>query len=428
MLDPYLSLTDSDQPHEILGDNTIRFFIGNVPSGECDQFRLSVHVNCDSTVIGQTHCITAHGFPDTLCTTVPDWSGANIEASVTCQDTTLRFKLENTGAAHSESLEYIIIEDDVVLFTGQKDYEVAEDLILDFPANGKTWRIESAQEPGHPFSRLALAFAEGCGGFNSLGYINQFPVNGIEPSWHRMCVENIGSYDPNDKQGFPTGTSSEHNIRPRQAIDYLIRFQNTGTDTAFTVVIRDTLSAFLDPLSFRSGASIHPYTWELSGQGVINFRFNNIMLPDSNVNEPASHGFVQFTINPYASVPLGSVIENEAAIYFDFNAPVFTNTTWHTIEKSPLTSAIQPEPKTVESSLEIWPNPFSDRTNIRFKEKKSSTMFLKIFDSRGCLVAQKTALGSDLEFNGKHLPSGLYWAEIRDEKGALLGNGKLIKE
>ena len=352
----------------------------------------------------------------------------DIEAFVTCQDTSLHFNLKNTGNAHSQTLGYIIIEDDVVLMTGQEGYDIAEDLILDFPANGKTWRIESEQEPGHPFSNLALAFAEGCGGFGSLGYINQFQVNGIQPSWHRMCVENIGAFDPNDKQGFPIGVGSEHNIRPGQAIDYLIRFQNTGTGTAFTVVIRDTLSAFLDPISIRAGASSHPYTWSLSGQGVISFRFNNIMLPDSNVNKSASHGFVQFNIAPYADVPLGSVIENNAAIYFDFNTPVITNTTWHTIQKSPLSSSFEPKPKTAQLGLEVWPNPFSLRTNIRLEKKTSGTILLNIFDSRGTPVAQKTATGPDIEFNAKYLPAGLYWAEIRDMQGRLLGNGKLVKE
>jgi len=428
MLDPYLSYVNSLQPNIALPDNTYRFFVGDLQSGECGAFQLTVYANCDSTVLGQTHCVYAHGFPDTLCTTVPNWSGANIEAMVMCNDSTLKFNLKNTGTAPSQLLDFIIIVDDVVLMSGQENYGIAEDLVLEYPAEGSTWRIESEQEPGHPFSNLALAFAEGCGGFNSLGYINQFPVNGIQPSWHRICVENSGSFDPNDKQGFPSGVGSEHNIRPGQAIDYLIRFQNTGTDTAFTVVIRDTLSAFLDPVSFRAGASSHPYTWSLSGQGVINFTFNNIMLPDSNVNEPLSHGFVQFNIAPYFDVPLGSVIENNAAIYFDFNEPVITNTTWHTIQKSPLTSSFEPKPKSVTHGLEVWPNPFNERTNIRLEKKTSDTVLLKIFDSRGTPVAQKTATGPDIEFNARHLPTGMYWAEVRDMQGRLLGNGKLVKE
>ena len=428
MLDPYLTFISSAQPFEIQANQNIRFFVGDVLSGDCGQFQLTVNVNCDSTVLGQTHCIGAHGFPDTLCTPVPNWSGANIIASVSCQDTTLQFKLENTGSAVSQNLEYIIIEDDVVLFSGQHSYEVGESSIFNQPANGSTWRIESAQEPGHPFSTLALAFAEGCGGFNSLGYINQFPVNGIQPSWHRMCVENIGSYDPNDKQGFPNGVGTDHNIRPGQDLDYLIRFQNTGTDTAFTVVIKDTLSAFLDPGSIRPGAGSHAYTWSLSGQGVISFIFNNIMLPDSNVNEPGSNGFVQFNISPYMDVPLGSVIKNEAAIYFDFNLPIITNTTWHTIEKSPLISAVHTDPQTGNQGLEVWPNPFTLMTNIRIQTDWKGMASVKLFDNLGNLVFQKTTFTPDIELRVPQLPAGLYWIEVRDQQERVIGRQKVAKQ
>ena len=61
------------------------------------------------------------------------------------------------------------------------------------------------------------------------------------------------------------------------------------------------------------------------------FIFNNIQLPDSNVNEPASHGFVKFKINQRANNPLGTVIENKAGIYFDFNEAVITNSTHHVL-------------------------------------------------------------------------------------------------
>ena len=35
--------------------------------------------------------------------------------------------------------------------------------------------------------------------------------------------------------------------------DYKIRFQNTGTDTAFVVIIRDTIDAGLDLTTPRTG-------------------------------------------------------------------------------------------------------------------------------------------------------------------------------
>ncbi|MCC6414186.1 MAG: hypothetical protein IT270_21225, partial [Saprospiraceae bacterium] len=198
-LDPNLTLVSSAQPHDSVGLNSWRFFVGDVVSGDCVQFNLTAYVNCDSTVLGQTHCVSAHAFPDTLCAPVPNWSGANLEARVSCLDTIVHFELENTGTAPSQPLDYIIIVDDVVLMQGEEMYEINEILNLEQPANGQTWRIESQQEPGHPFSTVALAFTEGCGGFGSLGFINQFSLNGVTPSMDRFCLENTGSYDPNDK-------------------------------------------------------------------------------------------------------------------------------------------------------------------------------------------------------------------------------------
>jgi uncharacterized repeat protein (TIGR01451 family) len=429
MLDEYLSFISSAQPHESLGNNVYRFYLGDVNSGDCGDFNLTVYVSCDSTVLGQTHCIGAHGFPDTLCTPTPSWSGANIEASVVCQDTLVQFKLENTGQTPSSTLEYIIIEDDVVLFTGQKSYAPGESILMDYDANGSTWRIESRQEPGHPFSYLALAFEEGCGGFESLGFINQFPVNGISPSWHRVCVENIGAYDPNDKQGFPNGVGEDHNIRPGQELEYLIRFQNTGTDTAFTVMIRDTLSAFLDPASVRPGASSHPYTWSLSGEGVITFMFKNILLPDSNINEPASHGFVQFRIAQQPNLPLGSVIENDAAIYFDFNAPIITNTTWHTLYKSPLMSATnEPGHNRKQQSLEIWPNPVKDQTSVRLKKASAGNKRVNLYNSTGQTLQSFHFTGQETILKCPSLTPGHYWIQVTDVKGITLGSSVLVKE
>jgi uncharacterized repeat protein (TIGR01451 family) len=134
-----------------------------------------------------------------------------------------------------------------------------------------------------------------------------------------------GSYDPNDKRAFTsTGGTSVWTINEDQWIDYIIRFQNTGTDTAFNVVITDTLPATLDPATITWGAGSHAHSRALVGQGVLKFIFPNILLPDSNVNEPLSHGFVGFRIRPRLPVLPGTTIENIANIYFDFNPPIIT--------------------------------------------------------------------------------------------------------
>lgn len=422
-LDPSLNFVGSSQTHTPLGNNRYRFDVGDVPFGACGQFTLVVEVDCDSTVIGQTHCILARAFPDTLCTPVASWSGATIEAEANCQDTTIRLRLRNTGLNASDLLHYIIIEDDVVLLQGQKQYDSGETMTFDYLSNGRTWRIESQQEPNHPFSNLALAFLEGCGGFNSLGFVNRFSVNGWEPSIDRECVENIGSFDPNDKQGFPLGTGPEGKIRPGQALEYRIRFQNTGTDTAFTVMIRDTLSPWLDPATLRPGAASHEYEWSLSGDGILTFLFENILLPDSNVNLSGSQGFVSFQVDQRPDIPLETQILNSAAIYFDFNEPVITNQTLHTIGIDYITSTVSPfGPKSLPE-IRIQPNPAVGHTQLILPP---GTLWLSIYDSRGRLLRTLRAHEPLLQLTREPTAGGVYWLRAEDRYRNITGWGKLV--
>lgn len=429
-LDPYLTLISAELPYDSLGANRFRFNLGPVLTEACGQFHFVVHVDCDSAIIGQTHCITAHAWPDTLCGPVNGWSGANIEAEAHCLgDSIVQLILKNTGTGVSQQLEYIIIEDQVVLDMGNNSYDPGEEITLEMPAQGRTWRIESQQEPGHPFSALAIAFTEGCDGFNSLGFINQFSVNGIQPAWNRFCLENTGSYDPNDKQGFPLGYGADRRIRPGQDLDYLIRFQNTGTDTAFTVVIRDSLSAWLDPTSVRPGAASHPYTWELNGQGVLSFKFANILLPDSTTNLAGSQGFISFSVAQQPQVPLGTKIRNEAYIYFDFNEPVVTNKTLHTVGLPQVSGIKNPSTATTRpSAVLVAPNPVLESAVFRLNEGSFHHHLLTLTDALGRTVRQSPMMGSECVFERKNLPAGVYLYRVEDSQGRLTGSGCLVLE
>ncbi len=138
-------------------------------------------------------------------------------------------------------------------------------------------------------------------------------------------VQNIvrGSFDPNDKQATPQLSPSQ--VASGKYIDYTIRFQNTGTDTAFNIVISDMLNGNLQAGTLQMLVSSHDCKATVKDNTVF-FEFINILLPDSNVNEPMSHGFVSFRIKPQPTVAVNSTIPNKAAIYFDYNSPVITNT------------------------------------------------------------------------------------------------------
>jgi hypothetical protein len=139
----------------------------------------------------------------------------------------------------------------------------------------------------------------------------------------------------------------------------LIRFQNTGTDTAFTVVVRDTISDKLDFKSIEFGTSSHKYEAELYGKNGVKFTFNNINLVDSFKNEPKSHGFVKYRIKQNKDLVFGTQITNRAGIYFDFEAPIITNTTVHTIGGKDILSGIFEQSFENIIAVKVSPNPFT---------------------------------------------------------------------
>ncbi len=429
-LDPGLTFYSSTIPSVDLGNNVRRFELGDLGVGECGAFSVRVTVNC-SVTIGQTLCTEAHIFPDSTCNTNPLWSGASLDVRSICEADSLRFVVKNVGTGDMTTVVgYIVVEDAIMFMSAPLPLLPAGDsIIISFPATGSTWRLEVEQEIFHPYPMPLGLSVEACTtspGF-STGFVNQFSQND-EPPWVDVdCSTVIGSYDPNDKQGFPIGYGPSHYVRPGTDIEYLVRFQNTGTDTAFTVQIIDTLSAWLDPATIRFGASSHPYRYDLNGEGVVHFIFENILLPDSNTNEVASHGFAKFIIKPRFDAPLETVIENTAAIYFDFNDPVFTNTTFHRLGENFITVGVW-QPFVPEATVIAIPNPFSEETTLEVKGlRRNDALRLQVFDLQGNTVREMTSESASFNLKKGGWQSGIYLFKIT-QNGRLVGNGKLVVE
>lgn len=333
--DSFLLIENSSIPWSSVDGQTYTFDLGDVTSGDCESFWVELELSCDAA-LGQTHCAKAHIFPDDPCIPSINWDGSNLDITGTCDGDSVRFQIINNGDDMAEPVEFIVIEDDMIHLTSDPIQLLEQETLnLAVEANGSTWRVEMPETPDNPFGTFATDAIEGCGTNNSgefsLGFVTQFPLDDESLAIDEDCQENLGAYDPNDKTGYPKGFCQANYIRADQEIEYRIRFQNTGTDTAFNITITDTLSQFLSPASVRPGSSSHPFEYSLLGEGVVKFTFSNIMLPDSNVNEPASHGFVKFSIKQQTNNPMGTVIENQADIFFDFNDPIRTNTVRHTI-------------------------------------------------------------------------------------------------
>lgn len=423
-VDSFLEITTASLPLVSVTDNTYTFEIGDLPAATCGSFTAEVFVKCDAP-LELTQCLEAHIFPDDICD-IPDlWSGASIEVSSACEADQVRFTIRNVGDGNMpQPLQYLIVEDVVMYMQEPFQLDAGDFLEVDVPANGATWRLEAQQEPAHPGNYEPVAWVEGCGGFNTPGLVNAFPVNNTDEFVSVFCLEVSGAYDPNDKQGFPRGWGEEQNIKPNQDLEYLIRFQNTGNDTAFNVVIVDTLDALLNPQSVRMGASSHPCHLEQAGDGILRFVFEDIMLPDSNVNLAASQGFVKFRVAQQSDLLPGTVINNEAAIYFDFNDPIITNVTKHTIEpEEGLATSV--EIVGTQTFFRVFPNPFSSQTTFELRGQAVTEGELLLYNQTGQLLKVQAFSSARFQLKKQNLPAGMYWYRIVTKNGGET-NGKLI--
>jgi uncharacterized repeat protein (TIGR01451 family) len=427
-VDPLLAIWQSQNPYTSLGNGKYRFDLGTVDAGACGTFWARVTVSCDA-ILGQSLCSQAHIYPDAPCSpNSPNWSGAKVEVSSRCNTDSLRFVLKNTGTnIMSNELEYIVIEDGIMGLQGMSPpLPPGDSMVISLPATGSTWRIEANQEPftpGHTAPKLSV---EGCStGAFSTGYVSQFSLQDADPWLDEDCTVVTGSYDPNDKQGFPIGYGAAHAIEPGTDIEYMIRFQNTGTDTAFRVRILDTLSSALDLTRVTPGASSHSYRFSVTDPNVLVFDFQDIMLPDSNKDEVNSHGFVKFRVAQRDSLPLGTDILNSAAIYFDFNDPVITNTTTHKVAKNfVLVRSWQPVRPVYQ--LKISPNPFRNQAFIEVKNCSETGAYrLALFNLEGNLIRVLESETPRFLLERAGMDAGLYFFKI-DRNGTLIGTGKVM--
>jgi hypothetical protein len=158
------------------------------------------------------------------------------------------------------------------------------------------------------------------------------------------------------------------------------------------------------------------------------YQFDNILLPDSNVNEPLSHGFIRYRIKPVSTLIAGDTIKNSASVFFDFNAPVATNDAETEIV---LPVSINDLLNEAERILNVFPNPAYDKINISLNHSNYLTgeIEIKIFDVLGRLVYshKKSSPGFHSEtIDISKLTPGLYSIELNS--GAVSCKAKFVKQ
>ncbi len=335
VIDTLLTYLSSDiNPSAINGD-TLLFDLPEVPALASGFFKILTSLDCEA-VNGETHCISAAISSENDCQDVSQsWDGSSIKISGECEAGMLDITIENVGAPMSKALEYIVIEDNILLSVNPFQLGSGETINLQLTPEGSSILVEADQAENHPGRSMPARSFEGCGenidGNFSLGFITGYRQDDFDEEVSIFCLENVNSFDPNDKQGFPRGITTGHFIEQNTQLEYMIRFQNTGTAPAKTITILDEISEHLNINTLRPGASSHFYTYTIDANNTANFLFPGINLPDSTSDFEGSQGFITFTIDQNFDNPAGTEIFNSAGIYFDNNSPIQTNTTIHRI-------------------------------------------------------------------------------------------------
>lgn len=169
-----------------------------------------------------------------------------------------------------------------------------------------------------------------------------------------FCYGVMNSFDPNIKEVYPQQVSPGFD----DFLTYTIHFQNTGNAPAFNIRLRDTLDSQLAIETFELLGYSHSNQVTLNSN-YLSVYFPNIMLMDSLTDPLGSMGYVQYRIKPKNPMVNLAQIHNSASIYFDYNAPIQTNTATTVCE---LTNGVQ---ETVaESDFRLFPNPVTSQFTI----------------------------------------------------------------
>ncbi len=426
-LDSFMFIESATLPYQDLGSFMYRFDVGNLSPGQCNNFIINVNFGCEYE-LNETVCMEARLFPvsecelddegefqeDYPCTTWT-WDQSRLDVSGWCSGDSVYFDVKNIGDGNMDCFRQVNLFVDYGLQeTDSVKLNAGAQRTFQYACSGETYIMKANQHPFHPGNSHPTDFVENCGGSNwTPGVVNCYPHDDEDPVVDIFCGTVVGSFDPNDKTGYPLGFGPQHGILPGQKINYVIRFQNTGTAEAYNVVVRDTLETDLDILSIVMGPVSHNYTFQIKSPRVLEWTFANIMLPDSNSNEEESHGFITFTINQINGLLNGTEITNSAAIYFDSNDPVITNTTLHTINDQ-LHIIAGTEQLANESSrndlIRVYPNPVNSFLTV--VKYETGIMPYEITDIIGRKVSEGLLTQPQSLIDVGQMPSGIYFLRI----------------
>lgn len=225
----------------------------------------------------------------------------------------------------------------------------------------------------------------------------------------------INAVDPNDKTCLEGLTITPDKIG--NYVNYVIRFENTGTANATTVVVKDIINtARFDINSIVPLDSSHTFRMTVTNSNQLEFYFENINLPFDDAN---NDGYIAFKIKTKPTLVVGNSFSNTANIYFDYNAPIPTNTA------TTLIQILGTQDFEFGTYFTVYPNPASTVLNLETKAT-IGVKSITIYNLLGQMVTAIPNADSVSSIDVANLKSGTYFIKMNTDKGTAIG--KFVKE
>ena len=245
---------------------------------------------------------------------------------------------------------------------------------------------------------------------NIIGLTDEMPIDNT--SVLNQTV--VNSFDPNDKTCIEGTTVSPSTVG--QYVHYVVRFENTGTANAQNIVVRDMIdTAKYDVSSLVPLSGSASYVTRITNTNQVEFIFQNINLPFVS---GSNDGYVAFKIKTKPTLVDGDTFSNSANIYFDYNAPIVTNS-YSTNVYNPLAT---PDFE-FSSVFSLSPVPAKNVLTITTKQAVVMSS-ISIYNMLGQLVQVNTNPNETIDVSG--LKTGSYFIKIVSDKGT--ASGKFLKE
>ncbi|MBL7765638.1 MAG: T9SS type A sorting domain-containing protein [Chitinophagaceae bacterium] len=286
-----------------------------------------------------------------------------------------------------------------------------------------TWIIPMTYYSGYSWTNPPIEVMVNTPSTYSMGLSLQSSVSvqpqGLTDLWQTNNTANIvgitaTSFDPNDKTVSPRGMGPIGGIwlHGDSVMEYIVRFQNTGTASATNIRILDTLSGKLDISTLRIIGSSHNYLAQVHDGHILDLYFKDIMLPDSNSNEPGSHGFIAYSIEQISNIQVWDEIKNTASIYFDYNAPIQTNTTLNTIIIPGAVDNLGDA-----NALKVYPQPAHDLLYVQVPDENIESVALYDMQGRMIRSVKPSSVTSEYKWSITGITSGIYQLKLKTVKG-----------